>query len=91
MQTARTAKIQAEIDKARSRLIEQQARVKELEAKKTEIENLEIVEMVRRMNIPLENLSSTLQSLKGGVKVAANTSGQVGPKQSAKNTNETED
>ena len=81
MATAKTAKVQAEIDKARVKLAEQQARVKELEAKKTEYENMEIVDIVRGMSIPLDSLAAVLQSLKGGSAPApVPTSGQVGPK-----------
>jgi phage terminase Nu1 subunit (DNA packaging protein) len=74
MATNKRAKIQAEIDKARAKLAEQQARVRELEGKRTEAENMEIVDIVRGLNIPLDNLAAVLQSIKGG------TSGQVDPK-----------
>ena len=81
MAMKRTAKIQAEIDKARAKLAEQQSKLKELEAKRTELENIEIVEIVRGMSIPLEDLATVLQSLKGGTAFSiASTSGQLGPK-----------
>ena len=57
MSTTRTAKVQAEIDKAKAKLAEQQKQLRELESKRTELENTEIVEIVRGLNIPLENLS----------------------------------
>ena len=79
MAMARTAKVQAEIDKTREKIAEQQARLKELEAKRTELENLEIVDIVRGMSIPLENLGEILQSLKNGT-IPAFTSGQAGSK-----------
>ena len=81
MATTKRNKVQAEIDKARERLIEQQARLKELEGKKTEIENMEIVDIVRGMSIPLDDLAAVLQSLKGAV--VPPTSGQVDPKLTA--------
>ena len=71
MATTRTAKIEAEIEKVREKLAAQQARLRELELKRTEIENTEIVDIVRGMSIPLEELASLLQSIRGGT-----TSGQ---------------
>ncbi len=76
MATPKTAKVQAEIDKAKAKLAEQQTRLKELECKRTELENLEIVDIVRGMSIPLEDLAAYLQAVKSGTV----TSGQVGPK-----------
>jgi len=80
MATGKRNKIQTEIDKARERLMEQQARIKELETKRTELENMEIVEIVRGLSIPLDDLAAALQSLKGGAIPALSTSGQVDPK-----------
>jgi len=81
MAAAKRNKIQTEIDKARERLMEQQARIKELETKRTELENMEIVDIVRGLSIPLDDLAAILQSLKGGdVPAALSTSGQVDPK-----------
>ena len=82
MATNRRNKLQTEIDKARIRLVEQQARVKELENKMTELENMEIVDIIRGMSIPLDDLTAVLQSIKGGV-TPATTSGQVVPKSQA--------
>jgi hypothetical protein len=82
MATSKRTKIQAEIDKARERLMEQQARLRELESKKTEAENMEIVDIVRGLSIPLDELAAALQSLKGGA-IPAVTSGQVDPKPKA--------
>jgi len=89
MATSRTAKIQAEIEKAKVKLAEQQGKLKELEHKKTEIENTEIVDIVRGMSIPLDELATLLQSIKGGA-LPASTSGQNVPKSKAiipENTN----
>lgn len=85
MATAKTAKVQAEIEKARAKLAEQQGKIKELEAKHTELENMEIVDIVRGLKIPLDGLAAALQSVKGGAGPASvnniiSTSGQVGPK-----------
>ena len=66
MATSKTAKVQAEIEKARAKLAEQQARLKDLEHKKTEIENTEIVDIVRGMSIPLDELAALLQSIRSG-------------------------
>lgn len=85
MATSRTAKVQAEIEKAKAKLAEQQSKLKELEGKRTELENMEIVDIVRGMSIPLDDLATLLQSMKGG----APASGQLGPK-SEKPTSEEE-
>jgi hypothetical protein len=81
MATAKRNKIQAEIDKAREQLAKQQAQVRKLEAKRTEIENTEIVDIVRGLHIPLDSLSAILQNIKGGgINATAHTSGQLDPK-----------
>ena len=72
-------KIQSEIEKARLKLVEQQARIKELEAKSTKLENMEIVDIVRGMDISLDDLAAVLQSLKGGYTPALPTSGMPVP------------
>ena len=74
MATAKSMKIQAEIDKVKAKISEQQARLKELEQKKLEAENSEIVDIVRGMSIPLTELPLVLQRLRDG------TSGQSVPK-----------
>ena len=72
MATAKSMKIQAEIDKVKAKISEQQARLKELEQKKLEAENSEIVDIVRGMSVPLEELPLVLQRLRDG-----GTSGQI--------------
>ena len=62
MAITKSAKIEAEIDK-----------VKELEQKKLEAENSEIVEIVRGMSISLADLPLVLQQLRSG---ASGHSGQ---------------
>ena len=49
MATAKSMKIQAEIDKIKAKISEQQARLKELEQKKLEAENSEIVDIGSKM------------------------------------------
>ena len=71
MATTKSMKIQAEIDKVKAKISEQQARLKELEQKKLEVENSEIVDIVRGMSVSLEELPLVLQRLRDG-----GTSGQ---------------
>lgn len=52
MATTKSMKIQAEIDKVKAKIADQQARLKELEKNKLEAENSEIVDIVRGMSIP---------------------------------------
>ena len=70
MATAKSMKIQAEIDKVKAKISEQQARLKELEQKHREAKNEEIVDIVRGMSVSLEELPLVLQRLRDG------TSGQ---------------
>ena len=74
MAISKSAKIQAEIEKVTAKINEQQARLKELEQKKLEAENSEIVEIVRGMSISLADLPLVLQQFRGG------TSGHSGQK-----------
>ena len=71
MATAKSMKIQAEIDKVKAKISEQQARLKELEQKHREAENEEIVDIVRGMSVSLEELPMVLQRLRD-----SSTSGQ---------------
>lgn len=66
MATSKSAKIQTEIDKARVKLTEQQTRLRELEQKHKEAENEEIVDIVRGMSVPLDELPVLLQKLRAG-------------------------
>ena len=66
MATTKAAKVQAEIDKAREKLAAQQARLKELEDRRTELENTQIVDIVRGFSIPLDELAPLLLSIRGG-------------------------
>ena len=75
MAISKSAKIQAEIEKVTAKINEQQARLKELEQKKLEAENSEIVEIVRGMSVSLTDLPVLLQTIKSG-----GASGQNVPK-----------
>ena len=66
MAISKSAKIQAEIEKVTAKINEQQARLKELEQKKLEAENSEIVEIVRGMSVSLTDLPVLLQTIKSG-------------------------
>ena len=73
MAITKSAKIEAEIEKVKAKIAEQQARLKELEQKKLEAENSEIVEIVRGMSISLADLPLVLLQLRSG---ASGHSGQ---------------
>ncbi len=73
MATTKSAKIWAEMEKVKAKISDQQTRLKELEQKHKKAENEEIVDIVRGMSIPLDELPLLLQKLRG-------TSGQAGQK-----------
>ena len=83
MAISKSAKIQAEIEKVMAKINEQQARLKELEQKKLEAENGEIVEIVRGMSVSLTDLPMLLQTIKSG-----GTLGQNVPKSADKEDSE---
>ena len=83
MTISKSAKIQAEIEKVTAKINEQQARLKELEQKKLEAENSEIVEIVRGMSVSLTDLPVLLQTIKNG-----GTLGQNVPKAADKEDSE---
>ena len=55
-------KLQMEIDKIKQKISEQQTKLRELEHQKTEIENTEIVELVRSMKMNTSELSNCLKA-----------------------------
>ena len=55
-------KLQMEIDKTKQKISEQQMKLRELEHQKTEIENTEIVELVRSMKMNTSELSTFLKA-----------------------------
>ncbi len=54
-------KIEREMQKTREKIAEYQNRLKELEAQKTECENLQIVQLVRAMRMSPQELKAFLQ------------------------------
>ena len=72
MATTKSAKIEAEIEKVKAKITEQQTRLKELEQKKLEAENSEIVDIVRGMSISLADLPLVLQRLRAGETLGQN-------------------
>ncbi len=66
MAISKSAKIFAEMEKVKFKIIEYQTKLKELEQKHREAENEEIVDIVRGMSISLTDLPALLQSMKGG-------------------------
>ena len=66
MTVSKSAKIQAEMEKVKAKIAEQQTRLKELEQKHREAENEEIVDIVRGMSISLSDLPAVLQAMKNG-------------------------
>ena len=55
-------KLHMEIDKIKQKISEQQTKLRELEHQKTEIENTEIVELVRSMKMNTSELSNFLKA-----------------------------
>ena len=66
MATTKSAKIEAEIEKVKAKIAEQQTKLKELEQRKVEAENSEIVDIVRGMSVSLTDLPVLLQTIKNG-------------------------
>ena len=58
-------KLQMEIEKIKHKISEQQTKLRELEHQKTEIENTEIVELVRSMKMNTSELSTFLKAYRG--------------------------
>ena len=59
-------KIVTEIEKVKGKIATQQARLRELEQQKTELENTEIVGMVRGLEVTPEDLASIIQAIRSG-------------------------
>lgn len=55
-------RIEWEIEKTRKKIVEYQDKLKNLEAQKTELENLEIVQMVRALHMTPEQLNAILSN-----------------------------
>ena len=55
-------RVSKDIDKTKDKISELQTRLRELEKQKTELENIEIVETVRGMDISLADLAAMLRA-----------------------------
>lgn len=55
-------RIEKEIDKARAKIAEMQARLADLEKQKTESENMEIINLVRSVNLPQGDLAALIRA-----------------------------
>ena len=55
-------RIEKDIQKAKSKIAEYQKQLRELEAQKTEQENLQIIQLVRGMNMKPEEFAAFLRS-----------------------------
>ncbi|CUX24791.1 hypothetical protein BN3590_00407 [Clostridium sp. C105KSO15] len=84
---AKIERVKKEIDKTKDKISEFQAKLRELEKQKTEFENMEIVEAVRGMDISLADLATLLKA----AKTSGVTSGQLGPKSTNQEQEETEE
>ncbi|WP_099204737.1 DUF4315 family protein [Scatolibacter rhodanostii] len=73
---AKIERVSKDIQKTKDKINEFQSKLWELEKQKTELENMEIVDAVRGMDISLVDLAALLKAAKSG----GATSGQVGPK-----------
>ncbi|MGC6175166.1 DUF4315 family protein [Lacrimispora sp. 38-1] len=73
---AKIERVSKDIQKTKEKINEFQIKLRELEKQKTELENLEIVDAVRGMDISLTDLADLLKVAKAG----GATSGQLGPK-----------
>jgi len=62
MAATRLDRIEQDIRKTRGKITEYQNRLKELEAQKTEQENLQIIQLVRAMRLSPQDLTEFLQS-----------------------------
>lgn len=76
MDNKQLEKTLAEIGRTKEKITELQGKLRELEQKKTALENAQIVEAVRSMNIPLDELAAVLRSFQA----PAAASGHSGPK-----------
>jgi hypothetical protein len=71
---AKIERVAKEIERTKGKISEFQAKLRELEKQKTDLENADIVDAVRGMDISIADLAAILKER------GAATSGQVGPK-----------
>ena len=62
--SAKIDRVNAEISNVKSRISKQQARLRELEKQRDELENLEIIDTVRGMDISFTDLAALLRQAK---------------------------
>ena len=74
-------RIDQEIAKTREKIAEQQEKLKDLEAQKTEAENLEIVQMVRAMVRALRMTPAQLSAMLSGGMVPGRAAGPADSEQ----------
>lgn len=58
-------KVLTEIDRTKEKIAVQQTRLRELEQQKTELENVEIVGMVRGLSVAPEELAALIKAFRG--------------------------
>ena len=68
---AKIERVNTEISNVKSRITKQQARLRELEKQRDELENLEIVETVRGMDISFTDLAALLRQAKNPISEVA--------------------
>ena len=61
---AKIQRVGREIDKTKAKISEQQAKLRELEKQRAELENLEIVDIVRGQNISFSELAEVLETIR---------------------------
>lgn len=66
MANAKLDRIERDIEKTRAKILEYQSRLKDLEARKTEEENAQIVQMVKSVNIDAAQLAAFLAAYANG-------------------------
>ena len=65
--SAKIERVNTEISNVKARIAKQQARLRELEKQRDELENLEIVETVRGMDISFTDLAALLRQAKNPI------------------------
>lgn len=66
MANAKLDRIEKDIEKTRAKILDYQSRLKELEARKTEEENAQIVQLVKAVNIDQTQLAAFLAAYANG-------------------------
>jgi hypothetical protein len=70
---SRIQKVADEIEKTKAKIIEFQTLLPELERKKTEMENSEIIRIFRSANVAPRDIADFLEKIKAGEKLAPET------------------